>query len=310
MIGFHRISVLALSLFLALVVACDDNPTIVNGGPMVLVQGVVIDIDRGNLAQGVKVEIMVDGNLYATSVPTGTDGVFLLEVPVGTSWQPFTDDFDDTTDKWIPFINADYPGVTIDAPRDGLLIHACPSEASFPQDANDLPAGSGGAVSWNVPLQNCTDPTYPQFGVSSWQDADGFIVLIGYESVGQSCGGTAGLSFTLDDPAFTVGYLDGSKIWFTPDRESCFLQPATATSTDGSGLAAAFAGSDLADDVVTLSVTDTDASRGLQYPDYDVPVRYGTLTVVFCGRVDGQAGLHVMDCVCDCGIAPPGVDCP
>ena len=306
MIGFRRTSMLAPLLVLAFVVACDDNSPVVE---TVLVQGVVMDIDRLIPAQGVRVEIMMDGVLYATPAPTGTDGIFSLEVPVGTNWQPFTDDFDNSTDNWIPFINAEYPGVTIDGPRDGLLLHACPSAATFPQFPGDLPAGSGGAVSWNVPLQDCPDPTYPQFDVASWEESEGFIAIVALESINQVCGRTAGLSYTLDDPAFTVGYRDVNKVWFTPDREACFLLPATATGTDASGVGVAFAGSDLADDVVTLSITDTDAGRGLQYPDFDVPVRRGTLTVVFVCRIDGQGGVYVVDRQCDCNAAPPGVIC-
>ena len=267
-----------------------------------------MDIDRLVPAQGVRVRLLSDESVMTTE-PTGTDGLFLLEVPRGTKWQTFTDDFDDTTENWIPFINTDYPGVTIDAPRNGVLIHACPEASTFPRDANDLPAESGGAAAFNAVLADCPDPSYPQFGVPRWEDADGFIVFDTLESVGQNCGLTAGISFTLDDPAFTVGYVDNSKIWFTPDRESCFLLPATATATDASGIAVAFAGSDLADDVVTLSVTDTDAGRGLQYPDFEVPLRPGTLTYVSAGRIDGQGGAHIADVLCDCGGAPPGVDC-
>jgi len=220
-------------------------------------------------------------------VPTGTDGVFSLEVPKGSPLYLHTDDFDTSNDNWIPLINIDSPVVVANSDMLDFPIHCCP-QTTCKSPADSLFDGS--VAIWDNYLQNGDQNNGDMFVPTSPNNSGGTIVML----MGD-CPNSDSVSVTTSAPEFPVGYMLADKTFPSDDGSlSCgygpdYFYPSTRTTSDPSGFAVSFGDPAFAGQTVTVTITDalSQPFRNFSSP-VEVPVRPGTLSLVWPLTVNGQ----------------------
>ncbi|MEE9268976.1 MAG: hypothetical protein V3V49_01835 [Candidatus Krumholzibacteria bacterium] len=270
---------------------CGDDETTGPTIDMVTIAGMVMNVDTGEPAPGIRVSLL--DTPYADDLATGTDGAFELQVPRGSELLLKTDDFNrNRKDDWFPLINVEVPTVVANGNMLNWRIHACPVTQCADGD-------TGSVAYWDNYLQNGDQNNGDIFVPTNSAFTSGVITVIYWFCDNGVETSPAGLSVTTNVPEFPVCYMkEGTQTWFpelvctSPD----VVYPASRATTDSSGWVMSFGDRDFTGDTVELTLTDTDPQRGFVFPPpFDIPVRPGTLTAVFALAVDGVPNKTVVE---------------
>ncbi len=274
----------------------DDSSTSVD---LVTVRGIVRAIDTGVPAPNTKVTLL--GTSYS-SPETGTDGAYVIRIPRGSKLELYTDDFSPSmADESFPLINVDVPAIVASANIDDWSIHTCPQTAA---------PGAGSVAIWDQYLALADDQNYGDRYVSTTSAAtSGVVSILAWGCEGGAQANPTGLEFDFESPAFPVGYgkwkfmannLDpavGTDLLYPVDRAVC----------DTSGWVLSWGDPAFTGTTVRTTVRDTSSARGLAFVSpFDIPVRPGTISLVWYCYVDGQANKTFKEMAQCIGLLPQG----
>lgn len=270
--------------------SCSDDETTGPTADMVTIAGMVVNVDDFSLVEGVRVSLL--DSPYADDFPTGTDGQFELQVPRGSKLLLKTDDFDrNRKDDWLPLINVDVPNVVANDDILGWVIHACPVSQCADGD-------TGSVAYWDNYLQNGDQSNGDLFVPTSTAFTSGVIAVLNVFCENLSLVAPEDMSVTTNAPEFPIGYMKKGPGGFpvlactSPD----VVHPASRTTTDSSGWVMSFGDRSFTGDTVELTFTDMDGQRGFAFVSpLEVPVRPGTLTLVWAIAVDGVPNKTILD---------------
>ena len=281
----RRWPVLLATVLVAIVAACSKDDNKVTGPELVTVSGVVRNIDTGVPAKDVRVTLL--GTSYADVKPTGTDGVYSLKVPKGSTLNLLTDDYDaGHNDAWFPLINVEGIPLVAGANMPDVPIHACPQTTC----ANPAgPGVSGSVATWDYYLQNLDQANGDRFVATSAATSGGIVVLL----VGDCRNGTDysdSMTAAIQNPDFPVGYVNLTG-WSSGCAASELIYPANRGVTDASGLVFSFGNPATTADTLTCTVEDAlSAPYRVPRSPFKVPVQHGTISLVWCNTVNGVEG--------------------
>lgn len=319
---------------LALMACGDDDGG--DGGDddnLVIVTGVVYNIDTSELAPGAVVSLLGAEEAYHSD-PTGEDGLFFLEVPRGTSFRFVTNDFAgldiDTVgtgrrvaNEWITMINVEPVLSSIDDDLE-VVVHACPTPESS-QNWKGGTANLGSVAIWKNFLDNSEHASEYTDATDVW----GKIVVLAHlgtpanEDLGFPLPHITNVRVHIQESSFgKVGYwnaercfnaqypgLEGQAVQDPAVGPDIFVLGATANGP-GVSLSTAFGNTSYTDDTVTLRLTDTDSARGIDFSGINpivLPVRDGATTMLMLGSVDNRVS-SLTDGLCAAGLTQVGCD--
>jgi len=279
---------------------------------LVTVAGTVVNIDTQVAAPGVVVSLLDQGDAYASAV-TGADGLFTLRVPKGSPFELVTNDWGGldkdmppapTDDYWITLINVE-PALPVINDDIAIIIHACPTPDS-PYGWKGGSNGYGSVAVWKNFMANST--TRPDYTDAT--DVSGKMVVFTHSGtppnmdLGFPLYSITGTTIGIVESSFgKFGYWDALKVFNTavPGCEGLGVHDASRGPdmfvengiANGPGISAsiAFGNQGYTDDTVTLTFTDTDAMRNIDYSAVSplvVPVRDRATTMVTLGSVDNR----------------------
>jgi len=295
----------------------------------------VANIDTYAPSGDVIVFLLDHENEYV-SEPTGANGRFFLEVPLGSPNFLVTNDWagldrdtpsgSSVKDDWLTFINVDPMVPVLDRDME-FLIHGCPTEGSPKtwlggRDSTGAPNGLGSAAIWMNFLKNSemasdyTDAT----------DLSGQIMAFfhagtpGNEELGFVEYQITGVSVGVAEASFgVVGYWSDPDVfnWYDypgiPDGvvqnaalgPDIFVPDAIA-SGPGHSLTTIFGRTTYSADTITLTFADTRPERSIDFSQVSpltVPVRKAATTFIVMGSVDNQV-TPLLDGMCAANWSP------
>jgi hypothetical protein len=262
---------------------CDSDDDKVQ---LVLITGTVINIDTATAAKGVRVALL--DSEFSAEVPTGDDGSFTIRVPEGSVLYLVTEDFNTaTSDDWIPLINIDTPGVVASGPIENLLVHACPHSSGN---------ATGSEAVWDSYLAGEDDANGDRFVPTVSDDSGGNVVLLA-----QSCNGTSFVSVdslfvNFNNPLFPTAYFNSDEL-FASGLDTMVTPKAYPPDhgTDSSGWVMSFGDPSYGGGILTATITDMRASRDWIFGPAEIPVRPGTISLVWAVILDGVTGNSLQD---------------
>lgn len=325
-----RAGLMLTAVIVGVLVGCSDDSS---SGPdsedLVGVSGVVANIDTGARSQGVVVSLLGAEDRYHSS-PTGADGLFYLDLPRGSRFELVTNDFagldSDTlgngrreANEWITLINVEPMIPSIDDDIE-VLVHACPT----PTSSQAWLGGSsnlGSVAIWQNFLQNSTTATDYTTATDVWGRTIGF--LHGGTPPNMDAGvpvpQITGVALQIQEADFgRVGYwdrltcfnraypgLEGVPVQDPGVGPDIFIKGALANGPVVS-LASAFANATYMRDTVTVTLTDTDTGRNIDFSSINpvsLPLREGATTMLLLGSVDNQIA-PLTEGFCAAGTSP------
>lgn len=287
--------------------SCSDDVTKAPPGvDLVTISGIVRNIDTFVPAEGVRISLL--GTNYSDEVPTGSDGGYLLKVPRGSELILLAEDFDPSTDSYIPLIHQDVPGFIANEDLPNFPVHACPQTVCGLDTLGSLGI-------FDMYLDQGDQLNGDLFVPTSVADAAGTLAIMTNfctDGVGET---SAGMTYSFDAPEFPICYLDGNKIvtndmaWFCPP-DPVVAYPSTRTTTDDWGAALSWGDPAFVGDTVDLTIIDSDPLRAYQFGSpVPVAIRPGTITVVWVTAVAGipDRPMHEMMACYGIGKLPGGL---
>lgn len=257
------------------VVSCsDDGGNSPTGPELVTISGIVRNIDTGEFAVGVRVNLL--DTEYKDEVATGTDGAYSLQIPKGSILYLNTEDLDASkADQWFPMINVDLPPVVANGDMLDWPIHACPQPTLTP---------TGSVATWDEYLRDYDDDNGDLYSVSKAADSKGVFVILSADFISSdnTWPSFADLTVSSGSPDFRISYVNCGRL-----GADQFIHPATRTTMDGCGFAISWGEPSFGGSSVDLTFTDTNTSRGYNFVPLSCPVRPGTSTLVWVAAIDG-----------------------
>ncbi|MEZ4655521.1 MAG: hypothetical protein R3E12_18510 [Candidatus Eisenbacteria bacterium] len=305
-----RSSATTVAVVALLAAGCNED----KDSRFVAISGYVSNIDTLDPAQGVVVSLLGDGERFH-SYPTGSDGLFRMEVPKGTAFEFVTNDFEgldsDTVgttpcvaNDWITLINVDPVLRSIEEDIE-VVIHACPT----PESSQAWLGGTqklGSVAIWQNFLENSSTASEYTTAPNVWGRNLTFIHLgtPPNDDLGVSLAHIVNVSVENIEKSFgKLGYWDVNHCFnfAYPTLENRGVQdpavgpdifiPGATANGPGISLVTGFANEDYSSDFVTLMLSDANPNRSIDFSGVSpvlVPLRQGATTMVTLGAVDNR----------------------